>query len=58
MLFRRCIDGDITDGAVDQCPDEVQGPEKPEGVTSLLQVLVEQAANYTKSPRESSLTIY
>jgi hypothetical protein len=32
-----CVDGDAIDEAVDRCPDEVQGAQKPEGASGLLQ---------------------
>jgi len=47
MLFCRLAehgDGDAVNEAVDRCSDEVQGTEKPEGLSGLLQALLGQAA--------------
>ena len=39
-------DGDAVNEAVDRCSDEVQGAEKPEGTSGLLQTLLGQAAEF------------
>ena len=41
-----CIDSDAVDEAVDRCPDEVQGAEKPESASGLLQALLGEAAKF------------
>lgn len=52
LLCRRAeyIDGDAIDVTVERCADEGQRPEKPKGVSGLLEALLGQAAEF-RQPR-------